>query len=335
MSVSLPKQRPFKSLDWNWLLCSAFWLVATSYLLIRLRWDSLDWGKLAFVFLFSLATGYSTWRLIESANDAGAPDGQRWSKLAQYLQMRFAPEGKPFASPLRFIFFPGLLLYSAIDNSSAVLANPIALLCIVYIATLIIQEVVRSKRLKAFAASSPYSRGVLRWLGEASSHATNQEFGVSVHPLIGDQGEKIATVRKSILEKLNSSWMSELDKIDPALNIRARALRSIEEATTEALIPCHSYVRDSNERPHSFRKRMKRTNPSLIMKRMKAYSEAMTSLDGVLEEAKDSENPAPLLARALEEFEVFRKVQQEAGGSRCSLPDRFISAAIEQIPVEA
>jgi hypothetical protein len=158
---------------------------------------------------------------------------------------------------------------------------------------------------------------------------------VSLHPLIGDQGEKIATVRKSILEKLNSSWMSELDKIDPALNIRARSLRSIEEATTEALIPCHSYVRDSNERPHSFRKRMKRTNPSLIMKRMKAYSEAMTSLDGVLEEAKDSENPAPLLARALEEFEVFRKVQQEAGGSRCSLPDRFISAAIEQIPVEA
>jgi hypothetical protein len=61
----------------------------------------------------------------------------------------------------------------------------------------------------------------------------------------------------------------------------------------------------------------------------------MTSLDGVLEEAKDSENPAPLLARALEEFEVFRKVQHEAGGSRCSLPHRFISAAIEQIPVEA
>jgi len=334
MSVSLPKQRPFKSLDWNWLLCSAFWLVVTSYLLIRLRWDSLDWGKLAFVFLFSLATGYSTWRLIESANDAGAPDGQRWSKLAQYLQMRFAPEGKPFASPLRFIFFPGLLLYSAIDNSSAVLANPIALLCIVYIATLIIQEVVRSKRLKAFAASSPYSRGVLRWLGEASSHATNQEFGVSVHPLIGDQGERVATARDSILDKM-ASLMGNVEHPDPNSGLRARAIRNIEEATIEALLAGHPYVRGATERLRSFQKRMKATSPILAVKRMEAYTETMKRFEVTLEEALHSENSFNRLESAIHDFEALRLAQRNAGGSHCSLPEELFATTLPTNSVES
>jgi len=334
VSVSLPKQRPLKVLDWNWLLCSAFWLVVTSYLLFRMRWDSIDWGKLAFVFLISLGTGYSAWRLFESASDAGAPDGQSWPKFSQYLQMRFAPEGKPFASPFHFIFFPGLLLYSAIDNSSAALANPVALLCIVYIATLIIQEVVRSKRLKAFAASSPYSRGVLRWLGEASSHATNQELGVSVHPVIGDQGERIATARESTLEKM-TSLMGNVEPTDPKSGLGARALRNIEEGTIEALLAGHPYVRGATERVRSFQKRMKATSPVLAVKRMEAYNEAMKRFEVALEEAVDSENSFSRLESAIHDFEAFRLAQKNAGGSHCSLPEELFTTMLPTTSVES
>jgi hypothetical protein len=334
MGSNSPKLSWPKPPHWHLLLNCAFWLVLASYTLALVRWDEPNLGRYLLAFAVLFATGHSVWRVVDSLFETPHAEERTWPNLRDYLRLRFAPAGRPYCNLPIFPQFAFITLQWISDGLNS-LTNPVMWMCASYIVAHQIWGYCQSRRFWAFALTSPYTRGSLRWIGEASSHANNNELEVSLHPLIGDQGEKIATVRKSILEKLNSSWMSELDKIDPALNIRARALRSIEEATTEALIPCHSYVRDSNERPHSFRKRMKRTNPSLIMKRMKAYSEAMTSLDGVLEEAKDSENPAPLLARALEEFEVFRKVQQEAGGSRCSLPDRFISAAIEQIPVEA
>lgn len=327
-----PKGLRTSAVPWDVLINGLFWVAVATVTIARIDWNNLTPARGSLLSLFLLTFLFGAWRALDFVFAPKLSGNHNWPKLTQYLEGRFSPAGRPHCNPLRHLFFPCLLLLAVTDNSMASLANPIAILCMVYIAAMALWEVVFRHKLRAFYKASPYPRDTWRWLGEASSHATNQELGVSVHPLIGDQAERIAKVRDSILERLDGVPESGVESENLTLNLRDRIIRSVEEATVEALLAGHTYVRGATERPQSFVKRMKPTNPTLAVSRMEAYAEAMTIFDNEIERAKESERHTPLLEHALGAFESFRKDQQQAGGSRCTLPESMF--APESRPLE-
>lgn len=316
-----PKGLRTSAVQWDVLINGLFWVAVAAVTIARIDWNSLTPARGSLLSVFLLMFLFGAWRALDLVFAPKFSGNHNWPNLMQYLEGRFSPAGRPHCNPLRHLFFPCLLLLAETVNSMASLASPTAILCMVYMAAMAMAEVVLRHRLKAFYKTSPYPRGTWRWLGEASSHATNQELGVSVHPLIGDQGERIAKARDSILERLDDIPVSGIESEILTLNIRNRIIRSVEEATVEALLAGHTYVRGAYEHPKSFVKRMKPTNPTLAVRRMEAYAEALTIFDNEIERAKDLESPIPLLEHALAALESFRKDQQQAGGSTCTLPE--------------
>lgn len=322
-----PKGLRTSAVQWDVLINGLFWVAVAAVTIARIDWNNLTPARGSLLSVFLLMLLFGAWRALDLIFAPKSSGSHNWPTLTQYLEGRFSPAGRPHCNPLRHLFFPCLLLLAVTDNSMASLANPIAILCMVYIAAMALWEVALRHRLKAFYKASPYPRGTWRWLGEASSHATNQELGVSVHPLIGDQGERIAKARVSILERLDDLPVSGIESENLTLNIRNRIIRSVEEATAEALLAGHTYVRGATERPQSFVKRMKPTNPTLAVRRMEEYAEALQGLDDALEQSKGSENPVMRIEQALDEFEKFRQSQYQSGGNRSTLPQLLNGSA--------
>lgn len=314
-----PKGLRTSAVQWDVLINGLFWVAVAAVTIARIDWNNLTPVRGSLLSLFLLMFLFGAWRAFDLVFAPKFSGNHNWPNLMQYLEGRFSPAGRPHCNPLRHLLFPCLLLLAVTDNASASLANPTAILCMIYMAAMALWEVVLRLKLKAFYKTSPYPRGTWRWLGEASSHATNQELGVSIHPLIGDQGERIAKARDSILERLDDIPVSGIESENLTLNLRDRITRSVEEATAEALLAGHTYVRGATERPQSFVKRMKPTNPTLAVRRMEEYAEALQGLDDALEQSKGSENPVMRIEQALDEFEKFRQSQHQSGGNRCTL----------------
>lgn len=314
-----PKGLRTSAVQWDVLINGLFWVAVAAVTIARIDWNSLTPARGSLLSVFLLMFLFGAWRAFDLVFAPKLSGNHNWPNLTQYLEGRFSPAGRPHCNPLRHLFLPCLLLLAETVNSMASLASPTAILCMVYMAAMALWEVVLRHRLKAFYKTSPYPRGTWRWLGEASSHATNQELGVSVHPLIGDQGERIAKARDSILERLDDIPVSGIESEILTLNIRNRIIRSVEEATVEALLAGHTYVRGAYEHPKSFVKRMKPTNPTLAVRRMEEYAEALQGLDDALEQSTGSENPVMRIEQALDEFEKFRQSQHQSGGNRCTL----------------
>lgn len=314
-----PKGLRTSAVQWDVLINGLFWVAVAAVTIARIDWNSLTPARGSLLSVFLLMFLFGAWRALDLVFAPKFSGNHNWPNLMQYLEGRFSPAGRPHCNPLRHLFFPCLLLLAETVNSMASLASPTAILCMVYMAAMALAEVVLRHRLKAFYKTSSYPRGTWRWLGEASSHATSQELGVSVHPLIGDQGERIAKARDSILERLDDIPVSGIESEILTLNIRNRIIRSVEEATVEALLAGHTYVRGAYEHPKSFVKRMKPTNPTLAVRRMEEYAEALQGLDDALEQSTGSENPVMRIEQALDEFEIFRQSQHQSGGNRCSL----------------
>lgn len=314
-----PKGLRTSAVQWDVLINGLFWVAVAAVTIARIDWTNLTPARGSLLSVFLLIFLFGAWRALDLVFAPKLSGHHNWPNLMQYLEGRFSPAGRPHCNPLRHLFFPCLLLLAVTDNSMASLANPIAILCMVYIAGMMLWEAILRHKLKAFYKATPYPRETWRRLSNASSHAKNQELGVSIHPLIGDQGERVATARGSILELVSHIPVGGIDLENLTPDVRHRITRNIEEATVEALLAGHTYVRGATERPQSFVKRMKPTNPTLAVRRMEEYAEALQGLDDALEQSKGSENPVMRIEQALDEFEKFRQSQYQSGGNRCTL----------------
>jgi hypothetical protein len=100
----------------------------------------------------------------------------------------------------------------------------------------------------------------------------------------------------------------------PGLEIISRILRMVDGACIECLMVGRTFVREIDEKPKDFAKRMAATGMGQgEIERVKAYVSAIQTFAGKLHEVGRQEEPLRTIEEAFSYLESFRRDQARAG----------------------
>lgn len=241
----------------------------------------------------------------------------QWPNLERYLRHRFAPAAKELANPMRFawIALPSWVVLKRVippDGPGGLwLAHALPL---AFVAGLFIWSRVKVRKFVNFAQRSPYPFEVIESLGKLSCHAIENELDKSVDRRFGDQWELAITAFRSIRESMSSPQIENLNAEYPGLEINSRILRMADGACIECLMAGRTFVREIDEKPKDFTKRMVAAGMGQgEIERVKAYVQAIQTYAGKLHDVGRQDEPLRTIEEAFTYLESFRRDQARAG----------------------